>query len=172
MAYTLRFQSNAFRADTAIGKLVKALNFFKKTAKAVVGIKNEDFEGNRLETLEGINQRTFQRAMDWADVNFDQQIASAQWDWKGPNGKTRRKNGTVVAEPRDIVDMGTLLQSKQRNDVNSSVTEFEWTARHAEAVHDGAQLKNGGENPARPWTQKTTEEIDEVIQDLLRNGGR
>lgn len=172
MAYTLRFESNAFRADSVIGRLVKTLNFLKKSAKNVVGIKNEEFGGNRLETLEGINQRAFRRAMDWADVNFDQQIASPQWDWKGPDGKTRRKNGTVVDEPRDIVDMGVLLQSKRRSDVDSSITEFQWTALHAEAVHDGAQLKNGGENPARPWTEKTIEEIDEVIQDLLRDGGR
>lgn len=172
MSYTLRFESNAFQADSSIAKLVGALQSLKRSAKGVLGIKTEDFGGNRLEELYGVNQRTFQRAMDWADADFDEQIEAIQWSWKGSDGRTRRKNGETVTEPRNIVDTGTLLNSKQRRDINSSVTEFEWTADHAEFVHDGASLKGGGSNPARPWTDPTVAEIDEVIAGLLANGGR
>jgi hypothetical protein len=172
MSYTLRFTSNAFEADSAIVKMLNALEGLKKQAKKFIGVQSEEFGGNRLQDLYGINQRTFERAMDWADQDFDQQINSAQWDWKGAEGTTKRKNGEVVSEPRDIVDMGTLLQSKQRRQSRRNVVDFEWTAEHAEGVHDGYRAKSGTLNPARPWTEPTLAEIDEVIDNILRNGGK
>lgn len=172
MSYTLRFTSNAFKADSAITKMLGALEALKRQAKNLIGIQNENFGGNRLQDLYGINQRTFERAMDWADQDFDQQINSIQWDWKGPDGTTRRKNGQVVSEPRDIVDSGTLLRSKQRKQVGRNVVDFEWTAEHAEGVHDGYKAKSGTLNPARPWTEPTIADIDEVIDGILRNGGK
>ena len=172
MSYTLRFTSNAFKADSAITKMLNVLDGLKKQAKKFVGIKNEEFGGNRLQDLYGINQRTFERAMDWADADFDQQMNLVQWDWKGADGTTRRKNGEVASEPRDIVDMGKLLQSKQRKQSGRNVVDFEWTADHAEGVHDGYKTKSGTLNPARPWTEPTLADIDEVIDGILRNGGK
>jgi hypothetical protein len=172
MSYTLRFTSNAFKADSAITKMLNVLDGLKKRAKKFVGIKSEEFGGNRLQDLYGINQRTFERAMDWADADFDQQMSLVQWDWKGSDGTTRRKNGEIVSEPRDIVDMGKLLQSKQRKQSGRNVVDFEWTADHAEGVHDGYKAKSGALNPARPWTEPTLADIDEVIGSILRNGGK
>lgn len=172
MSYTLRFTSNAYQADSAIGKMLGVLDKLKKQAKKFVGVKSETFEGNRWEDLYGINQRTFERAMDWADADFDQQMSLAQWDWKGSDGTTRRKNGEIVSEPRDIVDMGKLLQSKQRKPSGRNVVDFEWTADHAEGVHDGYKAKSGQLNPARPWTEPTLADIDKVIGGILRNGGK
>lgn len=173
MSYTLRFTSNAYQADSAIGKMLGVLDRLKKQAKRALKVKSETFEGNRWKDLYGINQRTFERAMDWADVNFDQQISSTKWKWKGSNYETLRENGETVKEPRDIVDMGTLLQSKQRNQSGRNIVDFEWTADHAELVHNGAAaLKNGGYYPARPWTDPTLADIDEVIGGILRNGGK
>lgn len=172
MAHTLRFQSNAFEADSAITKMLNALNRLKKSAKAIIGIKEEKFGGNKLQDLYGINRRTFERAMDWADVDFDEQIVLAQWDWKGPDGVTRRKNGQEVTEPRDIVDTGALLQSKQRRQLSRNVVEFEWTAEHAESVHDGYTAKTGAANPARPWTEPTLAEIENVIDEIFKKGGK
>jgi hypothetical protein len=172
MSYTLRFTSNAYQADSAIGKMLNVLDRFKKQAKRALNIKNETFEGNRWEDLYGINQRTFERAMDWADADFDQQISSVQWDWKGPDSTTRRKNGEIVREPRDIVDMGKLLQSKQREQKGRNVVDFAWTAEHAEGVHDGYKAKSGELAPPRPWTEPTLADLDEVIDGILRNGGK
>lgn len=173
MSYILRFTSNAYQADSAIGKMLGVLDRLKKQAKRALKVKNETFEGNRWEDLYGINQRTFERTMDWADVNFDQQISSVKWKWKGSNYETLRKNGEFVKEPRDIVDMGVLLQSKQRKQSGRNVVDFEWTADHAELVHDGAAaLKNGGYYPARPWTEPTLADVDEVIGGILRDGGK
>ena len=170
MAYQLRFESNAFRADSAMGKLVDALTALKKRAKRAVGIRGQEFSGNELRQLRGINRRTFELAMDWAEANFDQQMADEKWQWT--EKKTRRKNGQVVGSPRDIIDTGMLLQSKQRITVNNSITEFVWDDEKAELVHDGAVLKNGTRYPARPWTEPTLEEIDQVVEAILRRGGR
>lgn len=127
----------------------------------------QEFEGNQLRQLRGISVRTFATAMDWADSDFDQQITSPKWQWKGAGGATKRKNGEVVTEPRDIVDLGVLLQSKTRNDISNSVTEFVWDAPHAGGVHDGYTSRRGGSYPARPWTEETLSDIDEVIQQIL-----
>jgi hypothetical protein len=174
MAYQLRFESNAFRADSAIGRLLDGLSSLSKGARRAVGMNVQEFEGNELRQLRGINQRTFERAMDWADKDFDQQMTSEKWLWenKDAENRTRRKNGEIVGSPRDIVDTGALLQSKQRQQIGKSITEFVWEDDIAELVHDGGRTKAGGAYPARPWTEPTLAEIDTVIETVLRNGGR
>jgi hypothetical protein len=167
MAYTLRFESNAMQQDNKIRQFLEQLAVFGRNVKKIARAEVEEANINELRKFYGISTRTFEYAMDWADENFDEQIKSDQWDWKGPDGKTRRQNGSVVTEPRDIVDTGTLLKSKQRNNINNSTTEFTWTANHAEGVHDGYVSKGGGTNPARPWTQPTLEDIDEVINTIF-----
>lgn len=174
MAYQLRFESNAFRADSAIGKLTDALARLTRGARRAVGARVQEYEGNELMRLRGINQRTFDLAMDWADKDFDQQMASEKWQWENsdPQNRTRRKNGQVVGSPRDIIDTGDLLQSKRRNEIKRGITEFVWEDEVAELVHDGGTLKNGGAYPARPWTEPTLNEIEQVIDTTLRRGGR
>jgi hypothetical protein len=174
MAYQLRFESNAFRADSAIGRLLDGLSSLSKGARRAVGMNVQEFEGNELRQLRGVNQRTFERAMDWADKDFDQQMTSEKWLWenKDAENRTRRKNGEIVDSPRDIVDTGALLQSKQRRQIGKSITEFVWEDDVAELVHDGGRTKTGGAYPARPWTEPTLDEIDTVIETVLRNGGR
>ena len=170
MAYQLRFESNAFKADSAIGRLLDGLSALSKGARRAVGVKVQEFEGNQLRQLRGINQRTFEQAMGWADQDFDQQMASEKWEWNG--NQTRRKNGEIVGSPRDIVDTGDLLQSKQRRQIGRSITEFVWEDDVAELVHDGGRTKAGGAYPARPWTEPTLDEIDSVIDTVLKKGGR
>lgn len=170
MAYQLRFESNAFQADSVIGRLLDGLSALSKGARRAVGIQVKEYEGNKLRQLRGINQRTFQRAMDWADNDFDQQMASSKWDWN--ENQTRRKNGQLVGSPRDIIDTGDLLQSKERVQVNRSTVDFIWKDDVAELVHDGGTTKNGGAYPARPWTEPVLDEIDDMIGTMLRNGGR
>lgn len=172
MTYQVRFESNAFQVDNAIGKLLDALNRTAKNVQRSAGVRLREDEVNKLMVLRGVSTRTFGYAMDWADNDFDQQIMDEKWDWKGPEAKTRRKNGQVVGEPRDIVDMGTLLRSKRREDISSSITEFNWDALHAGGVHDGQRLRSGGSNPARPWTDETLEDIQEVIQTIFERGGK
>ena len=167
MSYTLRFTSNAYQVDKEIAGLLGTLQ--GKTSSGPLLVRNIEVG---LQNARNICQRTFERAMDWADVDFDQQMNLVQLDWKGADGTTRRKNGEVASEPRDIVDMGKLLQSKQRKQSGRNVVDFEWTADHAEGVHDGYKTKSGTLNPARAWTEPTLADIDEVIDGILRNGGK
>jgi hypothetical protein len=173
MAYQLRFESNAFRADSAIGRLLDGLSALSRNARRFAGAQITEYEGNELRQLRGINGRTFERAMDWADKDFDQQMASEKWpltgDW--PN-RTRRKNGEVVGSPRDIIDTGALLQSKKRDPISSSITEFIWEDDVAQGVHDGMVAKSGKRLPARPWTEPTLDSIEGIINTMINREGR
>jgi hypothetical protein len=169
MAYQLRFDSNAFRADSAIGRLLDGLSVLSRNVRRFAGAQVAEYGGNELRQLRGINVRTFERAMDWADADFDQQMASEKWDW--PN-ETRRKNGQIVNSPRDIIDTGALLQSKRREQISNSVVEFIWDDEVAEGVHDGMVTKSNKRLPARPWTEPTLDEIEGIIESMLRQGGR
>ena len=170
MAYQLRFESNALDADSKIGQMLDALVQTTKQARRTAGMQLREDEVNRLVTLRGVCQRTFELSMDWADKDFDQQMISEKWRWT--DKQTRRKNGEIVGSPRDIVDTGALLQSKKRDPINSSITEFIWEDDAAELVHDGGKTKTGGAYPARPWTEPTLKEIDGVIDTIIKRGGR
>ena len=41
--------------------------------------------------------------------------------------------------------------------------DFEWTASHAQAVHDGQVTKNGSINPPRPWTEPTLQNAEDAV---------
>jgi len=178
MAYQLRFESNALEVDKQIDKLLSLLAKQPKgTTRPVVSVRSQQFQNAEEKVLRGICQRTFELSMDWADKDFDQQMVDSKWAWetnnpKNPTNRTRRKNGEVVTSPRDIVDTGALLQSKKRDPINSSITEFVWEDDVAELVHDGGRLKGGGIYPARPWTEPTLQEIDGVIDTIIKRGGR
>ena len=173
MTYQLRFESNALEADNAIGKALDKLVELSRNERRMSGAKVREDEVNKLMTLRGVCQRTFEGAMDWADKDFDQQMASEKWplteDW--PN-ITRRKNGEVVGSPRDIIDTGALLQSKKRDPISSSITEFIWEDDAAESVHDGMVTKSGKRLPARPWTEPTLDDIDNIINTTIKKESR
>jgi hypothetical protein len=166
MAYTVRFESNAFEADSAMQKFLNVATALGDRLQKFAGIKIRYTEDLPLKKLYGINGRTFDATMDWADANFDQQMIDEQWKWKGSEGETRRKNGQIVTEPRDIVDTASLLQSKQRAKTSRSSEEFSWLADHAQGVHDGYKAKSGSMMPARPWTEPTLAEIDTVVKTI------
>jgi hypothetical protein len=174
MAYQVRFESNAFEADSMIGKMLNALTAFSRGVQKISGVKIRSEEVDRFTTLRGINQRTFERAMDWADKDFDQEMTNVKWDWPR---STARKNGEKVSSPRDIVDTGTLLNSKRREAISANITEFIWDDTSqgfdvATAVHDGGRTKKGGDIPARPWTDHALDEIDTVVDAIINQERR
>jgi hypothetical protein len=163
MPYTVRFESNAFEADSAMRRVVDLAAGIGNRLQQFAGIRVERRDVNSLQRLYGINHRIFERTMDWVDQDFDQQMIDSSWQWN-PGVETRRKNGERVTSPRDIVDTGELLQSKRRTRTGRSSEEFTWTADHAEYVHDGYTARGGGTVPARPWTDNAIATLDEVIQ--------
>lgn len=166
MSYTLRFESSAFQADSSMQRLLDVATGLGNRLQKFAGIKIRNTDDVPLKKLYGINARIFEATMDWADQDFDEQMMEEQWDWKGPEGRTRRKNGETVYEPRNIVDMGVLIKSKQRTPMGRSSEEFRWVAEHAQGVHDGYTARGGSLNPARPWTEYTLQDIDGMVQSI------
>jgi hypothetical protein len=168
MSYIVRFESNAFKADGTINKVLGALDRLKRQFGRQVQITENETAGPKIKTLFEVNQRIFNKAMEWASEDFDNQIEAIQWSWKGPEGVTRRRNGRQVTELRDIVDTGQLLRSKTEREIKKGVTEFEWTADHAQAVHDGQMTKDGSINPPRPWTEPTLQNAENAVARIFR----
>lgn len=171
MTYRVRFESNAFEADSAIQRLLDLATRAGDRFQRFAGIKVDRRDIDSLRKLYGVNRRVFEQLMDWADQDFDQQIVNVQWGWRD-GVTTRRKNGEQVTQPRDIVDTGELLQSKQRIVAGRAAQEFVWEAEHAQGVHDGYTNKNGTRMPARPWTEETIGEFDTVIEAIGRSQAR
>lgn len=165
MTYRVRFESNAFQADSAMQRLLSIATGLGNRLQQFAGIRVERRDINSLQRLYGVNARVFERLMDWADQDFDQQITEDQWAWR-EGVTTRRKNGEQVTQPRDIVDMGELLRSKTRVVTGRSSQEFLWGAEHAQGVHDGYTGRSGIRMPARPWTEETIDELDTVIEGI------
>jgi len=84
-----------------------------------------------------------------ADDAFKGAIAQERYDW--PN-LTQRRNGQVAGSPRNIVDLGNLLNSQAYQQVAPLEYSFSWSAPYAAINHEGGQFKNGRRFTARPWT--------------------
>lgn len=59
----------------------------------------------------------------------DRQITAMKWFW--PNVTVRRFSREVVGSPRDIVDSGTLLKSRQEPQVRNNALTIQWNAPYA-----------------------------------------
>jgi hypothetical protein len=87
-------------------------------------------------------------------ARFQAAIGAKIWEW--PN-TTERRDGSgkvreVVGSPRNIVNLGLLRASGFYQKVGKTSALFTWAAGYATATHEGAQLRNGGFIPPRPWT--------------------
>lgn len=132
----------------------------------------QDGISNRLVRLDGAFSRVFERAMDWADEDFKNEIETVKWPANGswPN-ETQRRNGDTVGSPRDIVDMGGLRDSQKRENQTEFTTDFVWTGgdgkEYALEVHDGYASKGGRRLPARPFTEDTVFRLNSIVESLI-----
>lgn len=104
--------------------------------------------------------RSMDRTVDRLSESFDYAIEADLYDYPRT---TVRKSGEIVSSPRNIVDLGNLLESKvvsRSNDGRSA--EFAWDVAYAIAVHDGYTTRTGKDVPPRKWTEKGIEEADPV----------
>jgi hypothetical protein len=95
---------------------------------------------------------------------FRQQFQQQVYDWKGPEGVTRRKRGKyqgpVVTEPRDIVDTGALQDSQQWKVTKNRTLLFGWGGGfvdYAGAVFFGLPYP-GANGPGRDWVTPVLQE--------------
>jgi hypothetical protein len=91
---------------------------------------------------------------DVMDKQLKEEIQTVQFDWPR---KTRRRNGTVVGSPRDIVDTGNFLRSQRRNFDGRTTLTFTWDAKsddgymYAGGILTGYTTNRGTVVPARNW---------------------
>jgi len=82
-------------------------------------------------------------------LQFEKEV----YAWKGPNFETRRKNGEVVTEPRNIVDTGALRDSQKWSIRKATTLLFSWGGgfvNYAGAVFFGVPYA-GANGPGRDW---------------------
>ena len=130
------------------------------------GVQPEDLK--RL--FDGASQSALLKAANRLGNEFTTQITSNKWDWRGANYVTKRKNGSEVTQPRNIVDLGNLRKSQFREQTGKYQVKWTWQVDYSALVHEGGRLKKGGEYPARPWTKHAEDEVKplEYFADILR----
>jgi hypothetical protein len=83
------------------------------------------------------------------DQQLKEEIKTEQFSWPG---ETRRRNGSTVTSPRDIVDTGAFLRSQRRRRINLTTIRFDWGGSggvtYAGYIYQGIPDRN---YPARDW---------------------
>lgn len=97
-------------------------------------------------------------------ADFKEEIKAVQYTWPR---QTKRKNGTTVSSPRDIVDLGGFLRSQQRERPSITELRFKWTAPYAPLIFNGYTSKRGTVSPPRNWIKPALEKrpLDEFFRE-------
>ena len=88
------------------------------------------------------------------DPQLKEEIQTVQFPWPGT---TRRRNGTTVSSPRDIVDTGAFLRSQRRDYPDATSLRFTWSVRtprgfgYAPLILTGYVTSTGRVMPPRNW---------------------
>ena len=92
------------------------------------------------------------------DQNLDHQFFDSKWEWPR---LTRRRSGRTVGSPRDIIDTGELLNSKQGPTPIGGKIGYRWTwnTPYASLVKNGYISRTGEIVPARDWIKAALREL-------------
>lgn len=82
------------------------------------------------------------------DQQLKEEIKAVQYTWPR---KTKRKNGSEVGSPRDIVDEGGFLRSQNRENPSPSELRFSWNTPYANLIFNGYTTRRGLVAPPRNW---------------------
>jgi hypothetical protein len=92
-----------------------------------------------------------------AGRRFTQAISSPTWEYP------------IDPSPRDIVDTGRLRASQQLNfSPRGTEAIHSWPTDYALYVHEGYTTRKGSQIPARRWTEKGLESIQNDFDILLQ----
>lgn len=72
---------------------------------------------------------------------------------------TKRKNGSVVGSPRDIVDTGAFLRSQRRDRPDATTLLFTWNTPYASLILQGYSTNRGTIVPSRNWIKPALQAI-------------
>ena len=108
------------------------------------------------------------------DPILDRQFSDEKWDWwinprTGQYNETQRRNGQRVTSPRDIIDTGTLLQSKMFR-ASPNKRRWIWDTPYAYLVKNGYETSRGSIVPGRDWIKAALKELpfSDFIQNYFR----
>lgn len=110
-----------------------------------------------LSDLDALFTRGMKNTMRQFGQECRKQMSEDVWAW--PN-ITKRRNGSIVGTPRDVIDTGELLDSQTNPVVQGENGYIEWTANHASAVFLGVTRRNGSSSPARNVPQRVANDFD------------
>lgn len=91
---------------------------------------------------------------DVLDTQLKEEIKTVQFSWPR---QTRRRNGSTVGSPRDIVDTGNFLRSQRRDYPDATTLRFTWDAKsdkgfmYAGIILTGYTTSKGTPVPGRNW---------------------
>jgi hypothetical protein len=88
------------------------------------------------------------------------ELEAEKWQW---TNITKRKNGSIVGSPRDIVDTGELRDSLEIETITPTEVVYHYPVDHAIIVHQGATLNTGTRILARPWVDEAAEELKKSL---------
>ena len=93
------------------------------------------------------------------DQKLDHQFFNSKWEWPR---LTRRRNGQIVGSPRNIIDTGELLNSKQGPTPvygGKIGRRWTWNTPYASLVKNGYISRTGEIVPARDWIRAALREL-------------
>lgn len=79
---------------------------------------------------------------DVMDAQLKEEIKAVQFPWT--DRKTRRRNGSTVGSPRDIVDTGNFLRSQRRDYPDATTLRFTWNAKSDRGFMYAGIILTGG----------------------------
>lgn len=85
---------------------------------------------------------------------FKEELEREQFSWPR---ETRRRNGSVVGSPRNIVDLGGLRRSQERKRSSATELTYSWNAPYAALVLTGYETSRGTIVPGRNWIKPALE---------------
>jgi hypothetical protein len=107
------------------------------------------------------------------DKQLKTEIKTPQFEW---DFVTKRRNGTTVSTPRDIVDLGGFLRSQRRSFDGRTTITFTWDAKskggfaYAPLILTGYTTSKGTLVPGRNWIRPALENapLDTYFADQWR----
>ena len=97
------------------------------------------------------------------DPVLDQQFKDVKWEW-WTNAPTRRRNGQLAGNPRNIIDTGELLNSKigptkGQGNAYIGTRRWVWNSPYAVYVRDGYMTSLGNVVSGRDWIKAAMTEL-------------
>jgi hypothetical protein len=89
----------------------------------------------KLKALDNQINRAFKSTAQGYSDQIDKELRSPKWDWS--DRITKRRSGQVVGSPRDAVDLGTMVKSRQPVVIEGNKAVIEWSSDHASVVFTG-----------------------------------